>query len=380
MLNYNLISLIDFLALLQGLILGGILLFERWKDGHTKFLGLFLLTFSLALIDPILMRLGVYRLYPRLIFVPVNFYFLSVPLFYLYVKTLLMPVSNRRILLILIPGINEFLFFCVLFFLPIAKKYALIQSPNLQRLYTFYANFSMAFSILFALLAIRLVERYRKNKLGFSSNTPEQRLLWVRYIALFLIYFYGTAMIRQWMPHFISGYIYALAFSLTNIFIIYWVGIVGLRQPGLTLQYESGTPIQKPQPSPKPIPATDATQDELMEQLQHLFEQKYLYRDTDLTLPKLAKQLGVSRRELSQVINQSSGHNFNKYVNHYRIQEAKQLLANPEYHQYNMVGIANEVGFSSKATFFSVFKKATGMSPGQYKKKKLAKQPHDKRV
>ena len=52
--------------------------------------------------------------------------------------------------------------------------------------------------------------------------------------------------------------------------------------------------------------------------------------------------------------------------------DAKKKLIDPKFEHLNMLGIAYEVGFNSKATFFAVFKKMAGISPGAYKKRSLA--------
>ena len=53
-------------------------------------------------------------------------------------------------------------------------------------------------------------------------------------------------------------------------------------------------------------------------------------------------------------------------VNDYRVQEFKRLAASPEMKHLSMVGIAQESGFNSKASFYNVFRKKTGMTPTEY--------------
>jgi AraC-like DNA-binding protein len=93
-----------------------------------------------------------------------------------------------------------------------------------------------------------------------------------------------------------------------------------------------------------------------------------MYLNPDLTISMLVEQTGVSRHRLSQVINQKLGKNFNDFVNEYRVEEAKKLLVSPESHYLTNLAIAFEVGFNSKSTFYTVFKKNTGLTPSEFTK------------
>jgi ligand-binding sensor domain-containing protein/AraC-like DNA-binding protein len=95
------------------------------------------------------------------------------------------------------------------------------------------------------------------------------------------------------------------------------------------------------------------------------------YLDPNMTVTKLAKRLGVSKEHISQTINQCFYMNFNQFLNKYRIEEAKERLKDPKESQYVVFKIALDVGFNSKSTFNTAFKKFTGMNPSQYREKYL---------
>ncbi len=90
-----------------------------------------------------------------------------------------------------------------------------------------------------------------------------------------------------------------------------------------------------------------------------------------LTLEQLAKQLQMSPRNLSNLINRHYQHNFFEFINHYRVEEAKQILANPEQKTKTMIEVMADCGFNSKATFNTFFKKIVGSTPSQYRAKML---------
>ena len=90
------------------------------------------------------------------------------------------------------------------------------------------------------------------------------------------------------------------------------------------------------------------------------------YLDPELTLRTLAAQIDLSERKLSTILNEGLGTSFYDYVNAYRVQEAKARLTADDAANYSISGIGELCGFNSKSTFFRIFKKATGLSPGAY--------------
>ncbi len=91
------------------------------------------------------------------------------------------------------------------------------------------------------------------------------------------------------------------------------------------------------------------------------------YRNTDLTLKSLSQDLNVSTQALSMVINQQAQMNFNSFLNHNRIKEAKSKLSLPEFENRTIASIAFEVGFNSITSFNSAFKKETGKTPQTFR-------------
>lgn len=103
------------------------------------------------------------------------------------------------------------------------------------------------------------------------------------------------------------------------------------------------------------------------EALVELMEQEQLYLEHDLTLVKLAERLNISTNYLSQVINGQFRQNFHDFVNHYRIEKAKAIIAESDSQGGSTLDIAFEVGFGSSSAFYLAFKKHTKMTPTEYK-------------
>lgn len=103
--------------------------------------------------------------------------------------------------------------------------------------------------------------------------------------------------------------------------------------------------------------------------LQELMRDEKVFADEDLSLHDLAAELGISAHQLSEILNERMKKNFNTFVNEYRVAEARSMLIDEPQRSILSVGIA--VGFNSNTTFCTVFSKITGVSPSQYRKRKL---------
>jgi len=90
------------------------------------------------------------------------------------------------------------------------------------------------------------------------------------------------------------------------------------------------------------------------------------YRNPLINLNDIAKRTGLPKNRISMIINQMTGKNFNELINTYRIEDAKALILN---NNSNILDIAYEVGFNSKSTFNTAFKKYTGSTPSEFRLK-----------
>ncbi|TGN21011.1 7TM diverse intracellular signaling domain-containing protein [Leptospira idonii] len=91
------------------------------------------------------------------------------------------------------------------------------------------------------------------------------------------------------------------------------------------------------------------------------------YLDETLDLEKTSLAIGLNLQQTSELINSQMGMSFRAYLNSYRIKEAEELLKNKP--DLSVIAVAFTTGFGSKSVFNSEFKKATGLTPGEYKKK-----------
>lgn len=118
----------------------------------------------------------------------------------------------------------------------------------------------------------------------------------------------------------------------------------------------------------KRIPAAEARSH--LDQLNMLMEKEALYRDPALSLPRLARRMGLPQAKLSQLLNDNNQTSFKQYLTQWRVEAAKELLRQAEAKPLEEVAEAS--GFQSSSTFFSAFKKLVGMTPAAYRKAALS--------
>jgi AraC-like DNA-binding protein len=100
--------------------------------------------------------------------------------------------------------------------------------------------------------------------------------------------------------------------------------------------------------------------------------EKEPFLDPDLTLRQLAEQINLSPKELSALINHHMGKHFFDFINEYRIHKAMEILKDPAKKEVTILEILYEVGFNSKSSFSTAFKKHSELTPVQFRKHSLS--------
>lgn len=102
----------------------------------------------------------------------------------------------------------------------------------------------------------------------------------------------------------------------------------------------------------------------MVEKLEKVMQEKEIFKNPNLKLNDLAKEINVSGHQLSQLLNDNLEKNFTLFINEYRVNEACKILSINR--NLTIEAIGDEVGFNSKSTFFATFKKIKGMTPNLY--------------
>ena len=105
----------------------------------------------------------------------------------------------------------------------------------------------------------------------------------------------------------------------------------------------------------------------LQDRIMNLFENTDEIFAEDFNMNKLADLVGSNYKNVSQVINELIGKNFNALLNEYRIQEACRRFNDiANYGNYTIEAVGNSVGYGSRSTFVTQFKTITGLTPSEF--------------
>jgi len=141
---------------------------------------------------------------------------------------------------------------------------------------------------------------------------------------------------------------------------IYLISFQAIRQSGFFKQ-----PSLVEQQKYKSSSVTPEQLQQLLGRLKEMMSSSKPFLKPDFSLPELADQLRVSVHQLSQVINEGLGKSFFEMTAEYRIEEAKRLLK--EQMNIKIEEIAEQVGYNSKSSFNTSFKKITGKTPSEWR-------------
>lgn len=100
--------------------------------------------------------------------------------------------------------------------------------------------------------------------------------------------------------------------------------------------------------------------------IKEVFKEKKLFKDVDFDIKANLKAYKVDDNEFKLFIKKEYNQTPIEFINSYRVEEFKTVVQLDENSKYSLIGIANKVGFKSKATFYRNFKTIEGITPKQY--------------
>ena len=149
---------------------------------------------------------------------------------------------------------------------------------------------------------------------------------------------------------------------ISNAIFIYWIGFVGFTNPGRFFN----NPHTDEEFSKSQV-------DDMNRKLELAMKEQMLFRQPNLSIQKLAVELGHPSKELTKFLNEHHQMNFSEYINYHRISYIKELINSSAAEKYTLVTLSELSGFASKSSFNATFKKITGLTPSEYKKQQLIK-------
>lgn len=105
---------------------------------------------------------------------------------------------------------------------------------------------------------------------------------------------------------------------------------------------------------------------QVIARLQTAMNEKELFRNPNLKVGDLAREVNIPTHQLSRILNDSLQKNFTLFVNEYRVNAACKMLSRQT--NFTIEAVGDEVGFNSKSTFFATFKKIKGLTPNAFVK------------
>jgi YesN/AraC family two-component response regulator len=107
---------------------------------------------------------------------------------------------------------------------------------------------------------------------------------------------------------------------------------------------------------------------ELYNNILSYFEKERPYINPDYTITQLANALNSNIVYISQAIKIHQDINYNLFVNTFRINHVKEMIAQNIHNKYTLEHIYLSSGFRNQSTFNKVFKQIEGITPSEFYK------------
>ena len=338
-------------------------------------LGGFFLSMGLNVIDGYFLFRGIYDFLPHFAFWLNALPALFGPLLYLYTKSVLYPdfkLSSKHwwhgALFIFI----FLLFFFIYHLKPVDYKlFFLVQSRSYSGFEIVLGNAVLIIQVgLYLFFSFKIIRQYKLAAESQFSDIKQNQLSWLRFNLLgytciyFFISIYSAARFIIW-----EGKLnLSAAMALTFIFLIFIMGVLyrALSQSEVFTELKESDDHQRKYAYSS---LSDTEKQDYFRQLMDLMEHQKPWLEAKLTIGDLATEMNVNAKTLSQVINEITGSSFFDFVNRRRITAAQHLLLNPTDDKMTISEVMYQVGFNSKSSFNTAFKKYTNLTPKEFRKR-----------
>lgn len=314
---------------------------------------------------------------PNLFYVFGFGYWLEGPVLLWYTRSLIYREYRltRRDLIYLVPFVAYALFEYFSYFrFDTATKVSMLEgyTPYDETLLNLAIGFGReVLRVVFGVLCLLEIHNCRRRIQDSYSNIEKIDFTWLMMLVL------GFLVIRSWavlvnialtlaaqLDIMVDFRIMGLTSNYTVFILISAMIFFSLSYSSMFEGLERKSDEDEPQQKAEEKPAVDSA---LAEKITRYMEEEKPFLAPTLTLEQLSVQLEIPKRALSNTVNRHFGRNFFEFVNHYRIEEAKRRLADPDCAEQTVMDIMLDSGFNTKATFNSFFKKLVGMTPTEYR-------------
>jgi len=340
-----------------------VLLLSGKAHKGTIFLSWLILLFSFYLFENVLYSSGYIRNVPWMFLTTLPLTFLIGPLFYFYVRKSSDPYFHLRPrhIIHILPALLDLLLLWPFYRLDSSIKIRIYEESLLRTAnWTFNAMFT-AYVVYFILAVAYCFAAYRLVA-AKSSRAGESRSRWLRQASLAMLTYLVIAMIMS--SYLLFDGSFARTFYHINLLLqtllIQLVGYTAFARPGV---FHAEVQARKYRFSS----LNEETVESYRTRLTQLMEADKPYLDPDVTADQLAAKLGISKHHFSQLLNEHLQTSFYDFLNEYRVERARELLAMDAYRDAKIFHVAYDAGFSSKSTFLRSFRKLTGQTPSEFR-------------
>lgn len=343
------------------------------KSQQSKYLIGLLLLLTIHIFGELFIYSGAYEYAPGLAGFQLPIRMLLGPALYFYAYAAMSPNNKLSIGSYLLalsgPLIVLMLMIPFIFNMSPAQKLALAdpatRDPELWKiaLYTCLASAIafIAFTFAYLIAAFKVQSKYRRQLLDKYSEIEQRSMDWFKVVLIL----WGSAWLiytANYTASFLGIRFWGIGAVLPIFELIILVIFTHLAINQVTVGVsERGEPEP---PKERPTIISTERMRQVAENLASVMVERELFKNEDLSLSALSKSISVSENHISETLSQFMQTNFFQFVNSYRVDEAKKLLNSSD---MLVTSIAYEVGFKSKSTFNSAFKKMVGTTPTAFK-------------
>lgn len=356
-------SSIELLSSFMGFFLS-VHFFTFKKQLSVLLLGAFLLVFSYEI--AIVLLESHYAYSPLLTF---GNAFLYIPLLYFYITSINHAFFKFTFtkLALLIPWLLDSLYKAYWLIIPLSSKQSTIDAFEIYGFITGILSYGFAIALL--IFSLRYLNKHRQ-------DLPKKVRIWLIRLVMILIVFNWAWLLEDVANLFSPENRFSLIIpelsSFFTLVTICWIGLNALR-PSFLFEKTIESKKLITSSENKNIDRMPLTLEQMViyEQLENLLKVKKVYTKSDLTLGYLSEQLGVKSKTLSKIIYEQTEMRYYDFINKWRIEEFKTLLQSGLAKQLSIEGLAKQVGFKSKSTFYAHFKKTEHITPKEYQQQLL---------
>ncbi len=379
---FNPRSIVVFVCILQGAVFAALLFLRYFKQKKSAdfWLAALLVLLCASLITPLIGFANIYDRNQWLTYFPFAVVYGNGVCIWFYVLTLTNSKRKfeRRDFLLFVPSIIYLTFRFILFAQNLEFKSWFDKNYYQPIVNPFVTITEFVWNVGLLYFSIRYYRKYRAWLDENYSDTERIKFKWLKNFLYLFTFVFLLGAIFDFTGSFVRplSYIQYFYFEFVLALAIYYLAIAGyLRSETIEINFTEteSEKIETVRNERKTLLGEGELRN-FKTRLENLMITEKPFLDPQLTLGALAKLLGVNTTALSFVINNGFGKNFNDFVNEFRINEVKTKLASGAAQNQNLLGIALDAGFNSKATFNRAFKKFTGVAPKEFQDNPVSNQ------